>query len=85
MDHRRYQAEFMSGLARRDEDHDIADHIMFPPANHSLITQLLLGISPRTASLCDISTPAGLALAMQNHDPLVTAYLSRLDGRYRDE
>jgi len=83
MTDRRYQAEFISGLVSRDKRADCGDYLMFPP-HHNATTQSLLDIDPCTASLCDLSRPTGVGLAMLDLDPLATAFFSRLD-RNKDE
>jgi hypothetical protein len=74
----------MSGLASHNDESDFADCLMFPPRQHSYVTQSLLDIDSRTASMCDLTKPTGVGLAMLDLDPLATAYFSRMD-RNRDE
>jgi len=82
MDHRRRQAEFMAPFAGRKDDYGFADRLMFPP-RAPVGTQLLTGVSPFTAYVCDQNTGAGLSLSLMDHDPILTSFFANLD-RDRD-
>jgi hypothetical protein len=77
MPRRFFLDDFLAALARRNGSAE--EVVFFPPRDAGYPLRQATGISPVDDALLDTTTVRGVGIASMELDPLVEAYLARLD------
>jgi len=71
--------DFLAALSRRDGS--AQEVVFFPPHDAGYPLRQATGISPVDDALLDTTTVSGVGIANMDLDPVVEAYLARLDRK----